>query len=202
MLIDAAVVDAPPIDTAPTCTAPSKTCGASCIDVSGDEDNCGDCGVVCKGGAACDSTCACPAAFVGASLDAGQFDQFQAAGGLTIAINPNLGSGAINPFIVGYNATVALGTNIDLSKVTLGDAPFVALGYRFSLDTNDVDAAYVATAGTLELTQACSTHVQGTLTNATFKGIDGDFMDPELDPDGCTFDVATVTFSMGAGACP
>ena len=63
-----------PIDAAPdafvqTCAAPMKACGNSCLDVSHDELNCGDCGIECKGGEACNNTCACvPAAFIPSTI--------------------------------------------------------------------------------------------------------------------------------------
>jgi hypothetical protein len=202
MLIVDAMPDAPPIDSAPTCGAPSMMCGASCLDVSSDEENCGACGEICGGGEACiASACDCPDPFVPATLTAGGFDQIMAVGqGITIAINPNLGTG-INPFIVGYDAATPDDMDIDLSTVTLGEAPFVGAGYGFDIGTMAIDASYVATAGTLRITERCATHVEGTLTNATFQGISGGFTNPTLDPEGCTFTVATVTFEMGETPC-
>jgi len=196
--------DAPPIDMAPACSAPMMTCGTSCLDVTTDEENCGGCGTECNGGEACNaSACACaPTDFVPPTLVESQFDQLMdVGGGITVALNPNLGDG-INPFIVGYDAQTPVDMDIDLSMVTLGDAPFVAAGYNFSLDTNTIDATFVATAGTLHIDEVCATHLEGTLTNATFKGSTGGFTNPTVDPDGCTFTVATVTFAMGQTACP
>lgn len=202
MIVDA-MPDAPPPIDAPTCSAPMKMCGNSCLDVSSDEENCGDCGVECGGGEACTaSACACPTPFVPATLEAGQFDQlFDAGGGLTIAFNPNI-DGSINPFVVGFDAQTPIDADIDLSTVTVGDAPLVGAGYNFDLNTMAIDASYIVTQGTLHLDQACATHVEGTLTNATFQGITGGFENPAIDPDGCTFTVATVTFAMGTTPCP
>lgn len=203
VLIDAAP-DGPPIDAAPVCSAPNMMCGTSCLDVSADELNCGACGTECNGGEACNaSACACaPTDFVPAMLEAGQFDQLMAVGqGITIALNPNLGDG-INPFIVGFDAQTPVDMDIDLSTITLGSAPFVGAGYNFDIQTNAIDASFVATAGTLHIDQVCATHLEGTLTDATFRGISGGFSNPTIDPDGCMFTVATVTFAMGTTPCP
>lgn len=201
-------VDAP-IDQAPgpdstVCGAPTKLCGGTCLPVNEDEQNCGDCGVVCKGGQACENTCVCPPAFVPATIEPTNFDQFDGANGVQVAIAPNI-AGSINPLIIGYSATdPVLDTDIDLSTVTLGEAPFVGAAYRFDLTTMTTDAAYVATAGTLNLTSACGTSVEGTLTDATFSGILGDLQSQTVtvDPEGCTFTVPTLTFHIGSTACP
>ncbi len=201
---DAAVIaiDAPAPDAAPTCAAPSKMCGNSCLDVSADEANCGDCGIECNGGQACDTTCACAPPFIPATVAPGGFDQFQGQGGAQIAIGPVFDNAGIHPIIVGYTAATALNTDIDLSTVTVGDLPFVAAGYRVDTTTFTTDAAFVATAGTLRLTSACATDVEGTLTNATFRGVTGGLMDPMVDPNGCMFTGVTMTFHISTAACP
>jgi len=197
------IIDAPPPIDAPMCASPTKLCGSTCLEVAIDEANCGDCGVECHGGEACDLTCACaPAAFIPATLESGMFDQFQAAGGTTLAIGPSFGSGGINPFLVGYTATTPLATDIDLSMIPLGEVPFVAAAYRFDLGAMTTDAAYTATAGTLHLTRACGTEVEGTLTNATFRGVTGGLMSAEIDPLGCTITVPSITFHIMTAACP
>ena len=196
------IIDAPPIDTL-MCASPTKLCGTTCLPVTEDEENCGDCGVECHGGEACDQTCMCaPAAFIQTTITPGMFDQFRGAGAVTIAIGPTFGSGGINPFLVGYTATTPLGTDIDLSTIPLGDLPFVAAAYRFDLNTMSTDAAYNATAGTLRLTRACGTEVEGTLTGATFRGVNGGLMSPEIDPLGCTITVPSITFHIMTAACP
>jgi hypothetical protein len=202
--IDAPVIiDSPPPIDALTCALPTKVCGSSCLDVSGDEENCGDCGVECRGGEACDLTCACaPTTFIPATIAPGMFDQFQPAGGLTIAIGPTFGAGGINPVVLGYAADVPLATDIDLSTIPIGDAPFVAALYRFDVGTMATDAAYVATAGTLRLTSACGSDVEGTLTGATFRGVNGGLMNPMIDPAGCTITVPTMTFHISTAPCP
>jgi len=195
-------IDAPPID-AFTCTAPTKLCGTTCLPVQEDEENCGDCGVECKGGEACELTCMCPpATFIPATIEPSQFDQFQPAGGITLAIGPTFGNGKINPMIFGYSATTPLNTDIDLSTVALGETPFVAASYGFDVGTMTTDAAYIATAGTLRLTRACGTEAEGTLTGATFQGVKGGLMAPEVDPMGCTISVPTLTFHIMTAACP
>lgn len=197
----------PPPDAAPdaavsTCAAPKKMCGNTCLDVSGDEQNCGDCGVECNGGEACNGTCACAPPFIPATVAPGGFDQFQAAGGIQLAIGPVLDAGGIHPIIVGYALDIPLSTDIDLSTVAIGDAPFVAAGYRLDTANLSVDAAYVATSGTLRITNACATEVQGTLTNATFRGVNGGLMNPMLDPNGCTVAGVTMTFHISTAPCP
>jgi hypothetical protein len=199
-VIPDAAPDAPP--DAPDCpSASQKLCGTTCVEVGDDETNCGDCGVTCRAGQTCMQSCLCPDPFVPATLEASQFDQFMGAGPVTVAISPNFGS-AINPVLVGYTAATPLDTDIDLSMVGLGSPPFVATAYNFSLSTMEFDATYVATAGTLRLTKACATEAEGTLTDATFRGVTGGFFDPMIDPQGCTFDVATVAFHMMTTACP
>jgi len=203
-MADAAVIiDAPlPID-APMCASPTKLCGTTCLEVAVDEDNCGDCGVACHGGEACDLTCACaPAAFIPVTLEPGMFDRFEGANGITLAIGPSFGTGGINPFLVGYTATTALGVDLDLSTIPLGEAPFVAAAYRFDLGAMSTDAAFTATAGTLRLTRACGTEVEGTLTNATFRGVTGGLMSAEIDPLGCTITIPSITFHIMTAACP
>lgn len=198
ILVDAAP-DAPAL---PVCSTPMKMCGSSCLDVSTDETNCGDCGVECGGGEACMGSCACAPAFIPADVPTGGFDMFQAQGGATIAIGPQFDSNGIHPIIVGYTSTTPLDTDIDVSTVAVGGLPFVAAGYRVDTATLTTDAAFVATSGTLRLTSACATDVQGTLTNATFRGVTGGLMDPVVDPDGCMFTGVTMTFHISTGACP
>jgi hypothetical protein len=196
------MIDAPPID-ALMCASPTKLCGTTCLAVTEDEENCGDCGVECHGGEACELTCACaPATFIQAMVMPGMFDQFQGGGSITLAIGPTFANGAINPFVVGYSATTMLNRNIDLSTIPLGEAPFVAAAYRFDLQTMSTDAAYTATAGTLRLTRACGTEVEGTLTDATFRGVTGGFTTPVIDPLGCTITVPSITFHIMTAACP
>ncbi|MDX2090925.1 MAG: hypothetical protein SFX73_23905, partial [Kofleriaceae bacterium] len=176
----------------------------TCIAVDEDEANCGDCGVECKGGEACDGACGCPTSFVPATIEPTSFDRFQSSGDTRIAIAPNI-DGSINPVIVGFPASGAvLDTDIDLSTITLGNPPFVGAAYRFDLSAMSTDAAYVAVAGTLRLSGACSTEVQGTLTNATFRGILGDLQSgtPSVDPEGCMFTVPSLTFHISQTPCP
>lgn len=201
---DAAVIsiDAPAPDAAPTCAAPMKMCGNSCLDVSTDETNCGDCGIECKGGEACDATCACAPPFIPATVEPGGFDQFQAQGGALIAIGPVFDTSGIHPMIVGYTATTPLNTDIDLSMLEVGTLPFIAAGYRVDTTTLTTDAAFLATSGTLRLTSACATNIEGTLTNATFRGVTGGLMDPVVDPAGCMFTGVTMTFHISTAACP
>lgn len=197
--LDAAIDAAP---DAPACVLPDKVCAGVCTTVATDEANCGNCGVVCKGGEACDGSCACPAPFVPATYTPQQFDNFMQQMGATIAIGPVVDGVGIHPVIFGYNAQTPLNTDIDLSAVTLGSLPFVAAGYRLDLGTLTTDATYVAISGTLRITKACQTEIEATLTNATFKGTTGGFQNPQVDPMGCTFTVPTLAFHAATSPCP
>ncbi len=75
--------------------------------------------------------------------------------------------GLSEPIIVGYTATTALDTDIDVSMVAVGSLPFVAAGYRVDTTTLTTDAAFVATSGTLRLTSACATNVRGHADQST-----------------------------------
>jgi hypothetical protein len=108
----------------------------------------------------------------------------------------------INPIIVGYTATTPLATDIDLSTVAVGDLPFIAAGYHFDIGGGAIDASFLATSGTLRLTSACGSDVEGTLTNATFRGVTGGLMDPMVDPNGCMFTGVTMAFHISTGPCP
>ena len=197
-----APLDAAPDAFVPTCAAPSKMCGNTCLDVSADEANCGDCGIECNGGEACDGTCACAPPFIPETVTPSGFDMFQAQGGAQIAIGPVFGASGINPLLVGYTNDIALDTDIDLSMVEVGTLPFVAMGYRVDLGAGTFDAAFIATSGTLKLTSACDTEIAGTLTNATFRGVNGGLQNPMVDPAGCSFTGLNVAFKISTAACP
>ncbi len=71
------------------CPAGYRDCGESCIDVTGDPNNCGDCGFVCPGGTFCSSgLCEGPAS--GGSGTGG----YATAGSAGVAGAPSGGSGA------------------------------------------------------------------------------------------------------------
>lgn len=201
-LPDAQQVDAMPDAPLPVCNAPNKMCGTQCISVANDELNCGDCGVVCNGGETCRGSCTCPGAFVPTTITPSMFDMFQGSGGAHLAIAPTFDANGIHPVLFAYTDKTPIGEDIDLSTIPLGDLPSVIAGYNVDLASQDFDAAYVATAGTLHLTAACGTNVRGTLTDVTFSGVTGGFDDPEIDPDGCSFTLKTVTFNVGSTACP
>jgi hypothetical protein len=195
-----ASIDAPPPDAAMVCGSPTKLCGAVCQAIMEDEKNCGDCGVVCRGGESCTGTCGCPLPFVPATIAPGQFDQFRIQGATTVAISPAFDNAGIHPILIGYSTTTMLNTDIDLA--TSGQPPFAAAGYRIDLQTMLTDAGYRVVSGTLRLTRACATEVEGTLTNAMFQGVNGGLTAPVLDPLGCTFSVPTIAFHIMTAACP
>lgn len=198
---DAAPPDAPPPPPdAALCSGAEVPCDGTCVDPATDEQNCGGCGVACQGGAVCGGTCTCPTNLIPATIEPSGFDQFQGAGPITVAISPNFGAG-INPLIIGYSGSTALDTDFDLATIPLGQTPFVAAGVNFDINTMSLDATFVATAGTLRLTQRCDTEVIGTLTDVTFQGVGGGFTNPEIDPEGCTFTVASVAFHIASSPC-
>lgn len=193
--------DAPPpdstaIDAAPVCEK----------DVSSDEANCGACDHLCHGGEVCkNGACSCPTGLVPPVVFPTGAEQFFGAAGFNIALAPTLSLGGINGLVFGYDASVPLDTNIDLSMVPLGSTPFVASAAGLDIQNLAVDASYVATAGTLRFTKRCDTEIQGTLMNATFNGISGGLLGggvPTVDPEGCVIHVNAVTFHLATAACP
>jgi hypothetical protein len=194
-----ASTDAPVPDAAMECGPATKLCGAVCAPITEDEKNCGDCGVVCRGGATCTGTCECPAPFVPTTIEPTQFDQFRLQGQATVAISPTFGDTGIHPILIGYATTTALNTDIDLA--VSDTPPFAAAGYGLDIQTMLTDAAYRAVSGTLRLTAACATEARGTLTNVKFQGVTGGIAAPVLDPMGCTFTVPAVAFHIMTAPC-
>ena len=175
-------------------------------DVASDETNCGACDKLCHGGEVCkNAVCSCPTGLVPPVVFPTGVEQFFGAGGFTIALAPTLSLGGINGLVFGYDATVPLDTNIDLSMVALGSTPFVGSAPGLDIQNLALDASYVATAGTLRFTKHCDTEVQGTLTNATFSGLRGGLLGggiPMVDPDGCVVHVNSLTFHLATAPCP
>ena len=202
---DAAPPDAPPPQPDATlCAGTEMLCDGECLDVSGDEANCGECGNECNGGEVCSGTCACPSDdFVPASIAPSGFDQFQDATIFTIGIAPTFGPGGINPVIFGFDPAGMVDTDIDLATIPLGSAPFVAIGLGFDLGTMTLDAQYVATAGTIRFTTLCATEIEGTLTNVTFSGVSGGIGGgiPEVDPEGCVVTAPSIAFHVQSEPC-
>lgn len=208
------IADAPPPDAAApdafVCVAPNMMCGPDCLDVATDEANCGACDNACKAGAACvTSNCECPAqSFIPATVTPSGFDPVQAQGTSTFAIGIITGGSAVHVLLVSYvNADAAqggtvLGQEYDLSTITPPNLPTIGAGYNVNIQSQQADATYVATAGKVTFTAACSVGASGTLKDATFKGAtlsqQGGLT---IDPNGCTFTVPSVNFTIGK-PCP
>jgi hypothetical protein len=218
---DAHPPDAPPPD-AFSCSAPLMECSAmECTDVSNDEQNCGACGTVCKGGEFCSATtpkgCTCPEAFVPSNRAASGLDVIQ----YVAQFNLGIGFGPINNTtrLDGLLAVVAPDTDVtktyDLSKSggSLLSPPMLVAAYNVTQGGGalgfSADAFYKVTSGTLKFDVVCTAaaggEIKGTLTDATFSGatISTTTGSVTVDPDGCTFQVAKLTFDIKKdGTCP
>jgi hypothetical protein len=206
ILYDAPPPDAPPPDSEPEplCSAPTPDdCDGVCTHLGTDEQNCGSCGNPCQGGAYCSGGgCMCPAAFVPASptfLQSQMIDQDP----ILIGAGGFLNAG-VHLLAAGVEVGVTeIGQPYQLSEETLGTAPFLGAFYNYSPPLS-FDAAYLATAGTVTFTAICDVGLAGTATGVTFRGVSGtDFNNPNpmIDPEGCSFEVASVTFRFGE-TCP
>jgi hypothetical protein len=195
-----AVDSAPPPPDAFVCTM--TTCGTACVDITSDELHCDGCDLPCQTGATCtNSSCVCPPGFLPADLDVGVQEMVRGDlfPGAHVAIYPFLAN-ELDLAMVGYAMIgTQIGTPYTLTD-TLGSAPFVAAAFNFDFSAMTAQAAYYATSGTLTFTTACSVGTTGTLTDATFQTVAG-LMNPTIDPNGCSFTVASLTFDIGT-PCP
>jgi hypothetical protein len=194
--------DAPPVDSAAVADA-APVCEA---DLTSDEANCGACTHLCHGGEVCkQSACSCPSGIIPPLVFPTGTEQFFGAGGFTIALAPTLSLSGINGLVFGYDASIPLNTNIDLSTVAAGSTPFVGSAAGLDIQNFGLDASYLATAGTLRFTKHCDSEIEGTLTNATFNGLSGGLLGggvPTVDPEGCVVHVNVLTFHLATAACP
>jgi hypothetical protein len=191
---------------APLCTAGQAFCDGACLDVSEDEANCGDCASPCKGGEVCkSSTCDCPDNVVPPFTLPLGLDQFIPLGIFTLGLTPTISLGGINGLLFGFDTSIPLDTDIDLATVALGSTAFVGALVGLDLMNNfSIDASYLATAGTIRFTTLCDTEIEGTLTNATFNGINTSIIDggiPGIDPDGCVVQVSSLAFHLVTTPC-
>ncbi len=202
---DAAAPDVPTGPDAPVCATGEETCDGTCIPVTDDEANCGGCMNVCHGGEVCtSSTCQCPVGVVPPIVFPTGFEQFFNVGVFTLTLAPTISLSGFNGLVFGHDANIPLDTDIDLSTVPLGSTPFVAALAGLDLTTFQIDASYVATAGTINFSKRCDTEIEGTLKNATFSGVAGGIVDgsiPTLDPDGCVIEVPTLSFHLMTSPC-
>ncbi|HVV85001.1 MAG TPA: hypothetical protein VHE35_18180 [Kofleriaceae bacterium] len=196
-------VDAQEIDAAvdaPACTG--MVCDQVCLDTSTDHDHCGSCTNMCGADQQCrDSQCACPEGFIPAEP---AFVQQQISTntlpGATLGIGGLLET-EIDALIVGYPTdSVEVNHPYALTGESLGTPPFAAAGFNIDLNSFMPAAAFYATSGTVTFTKVCAAGFEGTLTDAHFAQVAG-IMNPTLVPDGCSFDVPSVTFAYG-DVCP
>jgi hypothetical protein len=196
--------DAPPPDAsrpdAFVCTL--TECGGECVDTSSDPDHCGGCDDACQSGAECVATdCVCPPSFLPENLNTGLQDIFiDQLPGANIWIRGFFGT-ALEGFGVGYGTTgVETGVAYTLNGATLPAPPFVLALHDIDIATMEAQSAYAAISGTITFTAACAGRIAGTLTNATFQAATINPA-PQIDPDGCTFTVPSITFTIGDPAC-
>src|SRR5579862_1292826 len=206
---------APPIDAPPdalVCTPPLMMCTTgACTDTTTDENNCGTCGMVCQGGAFCgpmptNGACQCPGNFLTGTI-AGNiiapltFSSFTFDLGLATAGTSNNGLLSI------VNASATGATVANMNYTLTGSSfsfPTIAAAYNLtSLNPPTADAYYLATAGTVNYSILCAHEQKGTLKNVTFQGATLSGMNFTVDPNGCTFDVASLDFDISDGTkCP
>jgi hypothetical protein len=198
-------VDASPPDSSPpdafVCTM--DVCpGDVCTNFDTDPEHCGDCDTACQSGASCTGgDCMCIGNFLPSSLTTNIMDMIRDdLTGVYIAVKPFIAS-EIDLFAVGYATTGVTAGPHTLDGSTLPDPPFVLAAYNVDTSTFEPEAAFAAISGTLILTKACDVGASGTLTDATFQA--ATLIPPQVDPNGCTFDVASVTFTIGTpDDCP
>jgi hypothetical protein len=204
--IDASVPDAvpPPPDAEPfVCSGTTPDdCDGVCVNLDTSEATCGDCDTSCTGGQYCNGgTCECPPAFVSASpsfvfqqTDSSQIPNTTIGFGVF-----SNGGGHVLAVAYSTTPTTPIDTPITLDADPL-TMPLLGAGYNVDVQSQTFDSAFAATAGTITFDTICAEGFSGTATDVTFSGVDS-LTNPVIIPGGCTFDVASVTFSYGT-ACP
>jgi hypothetical protein len=224
---DAPVVittDAPPPDAgipdALVCTAPQKDCGSgACVDTSSDENNCGDCGMMCtQGGSAClSSQCACPTGdFLPASIDGNALLSMDVSNFHILIDAAAVSANAQNAFVIAVATTGKTTGAFTLQPPSGGGLPtppIVAIGYNANLAGQSVDAYYVAVSGTLTISKftctskaagdpADGSEIKGALANVKFQGATGTFPNFTVDPNGCVYSLTAADIDIvGTTAC-
>ena len=204
---DAAPDAAPPPPDAFVCTMTSCPDG-TCDDLTNDPLHCGSCDNPCNAGEVCtDSTCSCPTYdFIPATLSGnptGQDMMLNQLAPTLVGITPYFAA-EIDAFGVGFDSTdgaTQLGVPYTLDGATLPNPPFAVAAYNIDINTFTPEAAFAAVSGTVTFTQRCATGVAGTLTDVTFQAATFN-LPPEVDPNGCTFHVDTLVFSIGDLSAP
>jgi len=206
--VDAGPPDAPPPPDAFVCTMTSCPDG-TCDDLTNDPLHCGACDNPCAAGQVCNNmVCECPTYdFVPATLGGnptGQDMMLSQLAPTLVGITPYFAA-EIDAFGVGFDSTdgaTQIGIPYTLDGATLPNPPFAVAAYNIDINTFTPEAAFAAVSGTVTFTAACDTGVSGTLTDVTFQAATFN-LPPEVDPNGCTFHVDALSFSIADPAsCP
>jgi hypothetical protein len=188
----------PPIDAA-VCSL--TTCGDDCVDTDTDEAHCGDCDTACtQTGSSCIAAdCVCPPNFLPATVTPSGLDQIVEQAGITIRIAALAGDGQLDALGVSYGAETTTDEPYTLDGSTLPAPPFAIALFNVDISTMMPEKAFAAISGTIEYSDICAEGASGTITNAVFQAADFDAL--EIDPEGCTFEVASIDFTIG-DECP
>lgn len=197
---DASTIDAepPPID-AVECSG--MVCDSVCVDTDTDNLHCGDCDTACtQNGSSCvEGDCACEPNFLPATVTPSGLDQVIEQAGITIRIAALAGDGQLDALGVSFSAATETDVEYTLDGATLPQPPFAIALFNVDISTMMPEKAFAATSGTIEYSDICAEGASGTITNAVFQAADIDAL--EIDPEGCTFEVASIAFTIGA-ECP
>lgn len=210
VLVDSMPIDAVPSPDAAGCLFTECPVSGVCTDLDTDVTNCGKCDNVCQGGATCGGgDCACITDYVPANPTF-LFNQVSDGGiitgvslGFGVYGHPG-GGGIADVLVAGYDmAGVTTGApGYDLSTIELGTPPLLGVTYDFDIQTQTPSSVvHFATAGTLVFDTVCTGGFSGHATDVTFSGVSGGLTSPMIDPEGCSFTVASVSFAFGT-ACP
>ncbi|HET6613147.1 MAG TPA: hypothetical protein VFG83_14210 [Kofleriaceae bacterium] len=206
--IDSAVAaDSAPADAPPAIDAgcDDTVCEMACVDTTSDDLNCGGCGMACETPArqCAESACACPDAFI-PDIVVPIFETVQTLDEATntkLALAVISGPAGLNGFTVVYNPAT---TDTDVAIPLTGPDSFPAVGAAFNISTADqtFEASYVATSGQVTLTEVCDTGISGVVDfvapDETVLFEELDFANAVLIENGCTFEIATASFSIGS----
>ncbi|HTL84047.1 MAG TPA: hypothetical protein VL856_02625 [Acidimicrobiia bacterium] len=203
------------------CTAPDMQCvTGTCTNTNTDEQNCGTCGNVCKGGAYCKAqpdgcTCPNPENFIGTDVPASSLlDFFFSQQMIHVGFGGVTGTAQLNALGVIVSQNSAFGITMVDTDYTLKEGvtsiPAALAAYNVSVGGGQptFDALYQATSGTIRFdTITCAggkAELKGTITDAHFQGVKGTLPNIQVDPNGCFFDVAKLTFDITGddSGCP
>ncbi len=198
-LFDAGLPDAPwPDDATPADACPYTMCIYTCADLTSDPHYCGDCDTECSPAAGCiESECTCPSGFLPDSLaDLDPPPSFSTNNLPTVSVRASFtgNDDLTHQLRVSWdNDAVETGVDYDLSEVT---TPSVRISYHRGFELPR--GTFLPSAGTLNLSRACTDGVAGTLTDLSLYEVEGWGSDPV--EDGCVLEVTSLSFDFG-GDC-